>query len=64
MPNQSSAERRQERRRVIAETILIARAPRGGDVAPQSVLRGIRRPDRERRPALSDIKPLQDWGTH
>ena len=62
-----SAELRQQRRRLIAETILPRRAPPArlvcGSAALYNVLRRIRRPDVERQPDLSDIQPRDAaWG--
>ncbi|MCX7380507.1 MAG: hypothetical protein NT133_03600 [Alphaproteobacteria bacterium] len=62
MPNPRSAELRQQRRQVITETIILSRQQRAGSPAPRSILRGIRRPDVERLPALSDIRPTNAWG--
>ncbi len=68
MPNPRSAELRQQRRQLIAETILVRRA-RDDQMAheiraPRNVLRGIRRPDVERQPELSDIVPVAGWALH
>ena len=62
MPNPRSAELRQQRRQVITETIIVSRQQRAGAPAPRSIPRGIRRPDVERPPTLSDIRANNAWG--